>query len=147
MCIEPEISTVESKTCTVTSFSTKLCWCNLVFPRKWGESVNESLFVSKSFVLSSTSIFAAAYYFFFGAKSPYRWLYERNLFSFVQGIDSAELFIHKQAKGVLSVGFLPWLLSRRWLQGTQGNHSSPVNKRARYHGGEPRGTLDGSGCA
>lgn len=31
-------------------------------------------------------------------------------------------------------GFLPWLLSRRWLQGTQGNHSSPVNRRRRYHG-------------
>lgn len=31
--------------------------------------------------------------------------------------------------------FLPWLLSRRWLQGTQGNHLSPVNEKGRYHEG------------
>lgn len=75
----------------------------------------------------------------FCAKSPHWCLYNRNQFSFELQYDGVVIFIHKQAKCVYSMSvcvcaFLPWLLSRRWLLGTQGNHSSPVNRRARYGG-------------
>lgn len=52
--------------------------------------------------------------------------------SFVLEYDGVVIFIHKQTQCV----FLLWLLSRHWLQGTLGNHSSPARMRRRYHGGE-----------
>lgn len=81
----------------------------------------------------------------FCAESPYRCLFNRNQFSFVLRYEGVVIFIHKQKHSVCTLWvyvcvcvcvFLPWLLSRRLLQGIQGNHSSPVNSRGSYHGGE-----------
>lgn len=77
----------------------------------------------------------------FCAKTQYRCLYYSNPFSFVQGYHCVVNLKLKQVKCVFSVSvcvFLPLLLSRHWLQGTQGNRLSPVNNRGSYHGGVTR---------